>query len=155
MIVNFSFIWKNRNTCSKDNKADENFKPLEIAYWARTDVLWKRGRQLIACLIHWCKELLGSIDMPWFCFSFVWKSDSEWVDHTVGWLSWLLNQLLLISPSDVDWILGLHAWIPERLTSHYSSHLDTFGAKVMRDFHIKWFISLLKLYTYIYTFSWV
>lgn len=43
------------------------------------------------------------------------KTDSKWIVHTVEWPSCLLKQLLLISPSDVDWIWALHAWIPERL----------------------------------------
>lgn len=37
--VNLSFLWKNKNTYLKNNKADENFQPLEMDHWARTDVL--------------------------------------------------------------------------------------------------------------------
>ena len=37
--VNLRFIGKNKNTCLKYSEADEDFKPLEIVYWAETDVL--------------------------------------------------------------------------------------------------------------------
>lgn len=63
-----------------------------------------------------------------------------------GMIQLLLNQLLLISPSDADWIWGLLAWIPERLNYQYSSHLETCDSKVMRDFHIIVLITIKIMY---------
>lgn len=70
---------------------------------------------------------------------------------TPGWSSCLLNQLLLISPSDVDWILGLHAWIPERLNYQHSSHLEACDSKVIREISISNHSYHFKNYIYAHT----
>lgn len=81
------------------------------------------------------------------------KTDSKWIVHTVEWPSCLLKQLLLISPSDVDWIWALHAWIPERLNYQlFFSFRDVwfYHSKVIRYQVV--LITFLKLYMCINNF---
>lgn len=130
---NVILIW----ICSKDNISDEIFKTWKLSI-ELTQMSYQRRESWLIMSIWWI--------VPGICrgaallFIIVVSTDSEGVVHTVGWSSCLLNQLHLISPSDVDWILGLHAWIPEKLNYQYSSHLEIFESKVMKDFYTKLFL---------------
>lgn len=104
--------------------------------WTQMFYKWRKSREIM-----WTWWIItGICRCAAILFIVFVKTESEWIVHEVGWSSCLLNQLHLISPSDVDWIMGFHAWIPKKLNYQYSSHSEIFEFKVMRDFYIKSFL---------------